>query len=143
MYKQGLSEGILRGNLTGEVELKYTTAGTARGKGSIAINEMYKDSQGVLQQHTSFFNIVMWGATAENAAAHLVKGQEVTAVGRWRQDSFENDEGKIVRYIEFVVRRLDYGDKPGWGKKNAQADEAEPASDQPVASDEDKVEVPF
>ena len=64
---------VLVGRLTRNAELKYTNNGAAVSKFSIAINQRRKkDDQWVDEAH--FFDIVLWGKTAESLNQYLVKG---------------------------------------------------------------------
>lgn len=81
---------VLVGRLTRNAELKYTASGAAVSKFSIAINQRRKkDDQWVDESH--FFDIVLWGKTAESLNQYLVKGKQVGIEGQLRQDRWEQD----------------------------------------------------
>ena len=56
---------ILAGNLTRDVELKFTSAGTAVTEIGLAINERRKTKEGEYVDETTFVDITLWGRTAE------------------------------------------------------------------------------
>jgi single-strand DNA-binding protein len=82
---------VVEGNLTRDCELKYVGGGTACGTFSIA-NNVYagKDKD----EHTSFFECVIWAKRAEALAPYLVKGTGVVVQGELRQERWEKDGEK-------------------------------------------------
>ena len=67
---------IVAGNLTREVELKYTQGGTAVTEIGLAINERRKNKAGEYVDETTFVDITLWGRTAEVADEYLSKGSD-------------------------------------------------------------------
>lgn len=61
---------ILLGNLTRDVELKHTQAGTAVTEISLAINERRKTKDDNYVEETTFVDVTLWGRTAEVAATY-------------------------------------------------------------------------
>jgi single-strand DNA-binding protein len=81
---------VLVGRLTRNAELKYTTSGGAVSKFGLAINQRRKkDDQWVDEAH--FFDVVVWGKTAEALNQYLVKGKQVGIEGQLRQSRWEQD----------------------------------------------------
>jgi len=73
----------LMGNLTKDVELRYTPQGSPVARFCIAVNRSFKDSQGNWKKaDTLFINIVAWGGLAERCAEVLGKGSNVFVEGR-------------------------------------------------------------
>jgi len=103
-----LNKVILIGNLTADPELSYTGSGTARAKFRIAVNRQYKDASGQLKDETAFIPIVTWGTQAENCANYLRKGRSVAVEGRIRIYTFNDDEGKEVRWFEIVAQNVQF-----------------------------------
>ena len=89
---------VLVGRLTKNAELKYTNSGAAVSKFSIAINQRRKkDDQWVDEAH--FFDIVLWGKTAEALNQYLVKGKQIGVEGQLRQNRWEQ-EGQARSKVE-------------------------------------------
>jgi single-strand DNA-binding protein len=89
---------VLVGRLTRNAELKYTNSGAAVSKFSIAINQRRKkDDQWVDESH--FFDIVLWGKTAESLNQYLVKGKQIGVEGQLRQNRWEQ-EGQARSKVE-------------------------------------------
>jgi single-strand DNA-binding protein len=81
---------VLVGRLTRNAELKYTNSGAAVSKFGIAINQRRKkDDQWVEESH--FFDVVLWGKTAESLNQYLVKGKQIGVEGQLRQNRWEQD----------------------------------------------------
>ncbi len=95
---------VLVGRLTRNAELKYTNSGAAVSKFSIAINQRRKkDDQWVDESH--FFDIVLWGKTAESLNQYLVKGKQVGIEGQLRQDRWEQ-EGQSRSRVEIFATNV-------------------------------------
>lgn len=92
----------LIGNLTRDLELRYTTGGRAVANGSIAVSRRWKQND-EWQEETSFFNLVLWSDLAENACASLPKGSRIMCTGRLEQRSYETREGEKRSTVEVVV----------------------------------------
>lgn len=79
-------------------ENSYTVleSGTARANVSIAVNRsIKKDGQWI--DDTSFFDITIWGKTAENLKPYLTKGKQIAVSGYLKQDRWEKDGKKNSR----------------------------------------------
>ena len=85
---------ILVGNLTRDVELRYTGGGTAVTEIGLAVNERRKNQQGEWVDETVFVDITLWGRTAEVANEYLTKGSPILVEGRLRYDTWEKDGQK-------------------------------------------------
>ena len=73
---------ILVGNLTRDVEIRYTPNGTAVAKVGIATNRRFKNAMGELKDETMFIDLTFFGRTAEVANQYLRKGSKVLVEGR-------------------------------------------------------------
>lgn len=83
---------ILIGNLTANPELKYTSGGLAVTSFTIAVNERIPSKKdGAAREEVGFFDVSVFGKTAENCANYLSKGRPVLVEGRLRQEKWEKD----------------------------------------------------
>lgn len=87
---------IMVGNLTQEIELRYTASGKAVANMRIAVNEKYGD-----KDETLFIDVVVWGKQAESCSQYLSKGRQVLVEGRLQERSWESDGQK--RYKTEIV----------------------------------------
>jgi single-strand DNA-binding protein len=95
---------VLVGRLTRNAELKYTSGGGAVSKFSIAVNQRRKkDEQWVDEAH--FFDIVLWGKSAESLNQYLVKGKQVGIEGQLRQNRWEQD-GQARSKVEIFAANV-------------------------------------
>lgn len=108
---------ILVGNLTRDVELRYIPSGSAVTDISLAVNERVKrNEQWVEEAH--FFDVTLWGRTAEVAAEYLSKGSSVLIEGRLRLDRWEQDGQKRSK-VKIVGERMQMlGSRSGGGGGN-------------------------
>ncbi len=110
---------VLVGNLTRDVELRYTPSGTAVTDIALAVNERIKrNEQWVEEAH--FFEVTLWGRTAEVAGEYLSKGSSVLIEGRLKQDRWEQDGQKRSK-IKVVGEKLQMlGARGGGGSGSSQ-----------------------
>ena len=73
---------ILVGNLTRDVEIRYSSSGIAIGKVGIATNRRFKSATGEMRDETMFIDLTFFGRTAEVANQYLRKGSKVLVEGR-------------------------------------------------------------
>lgn len=92
----------LIGNLTKDVELRYTTDQKPIARFSIAVNDGYGE-----KQKTSFINIVVFGKQAENADKYLSKGDKVAIHGRIQTGSYEKD-GRTIYTTDIIAERIEF-----------------------------------
>ena len=85
---------ILMGNLTRDVELKYTGTQLAVTDVTVAVNDKRKNQQGEWIEEVTFVDVTLWGRTAEVAAEYLSKGSPVLIEGRLKLDRWEKDGQK-------------------------------------------------
>ncbi len=130
---------VLVGRLTRNAELKYTSGGGAVSKFSIAINlRRKKDEQWVDEAH--FFDIVLWGKTAESLNQYLVKGKQVGIEGQLRQNRWEQDGQARSKVEIFATNVMLLGSAGGAGSGSRQG--AGPAAEQRGGQDFPEGEAP-
>jgi len=124
---------ILAGNLVRDPETRFIPSGTAVTSFSIAVNRRYKSNNEV-KEEVSFFDISVFGKTAENCAEYLSKGKPVLVEGRLRQRRWEADGVKRSK-IEVVANNVQF-----LGPRGGSAES--PASSAPAAESQDD-DIPF
>ena len=87
-----LNSVIMIGNLTRDAELKYFQNGTAIASVAIAVNSSRKQQDGSFADEVSFFDVNIYGKTAENLKQYLVKGKKVAVVGRLKQERWQDSQ---------------------------------------------------
>ncbi len=95
---------ILIGRTTKEVELKILPTGTAVANFNLAVDREYQTKG--KDKMTDFFNIVIFGKSAEYAANYLKKGKLCAVKGSIQNRTYETKEGEKRYITEIVVDRL-------------------------------------
>lgn len=95
----------MTGNLTRDPELRFTPGGRANCSFGLAVSRRFQ-KDGEWQEVTSFFSVVAWGTTAENAAASLSKGHRAVVVGRLEQREYEAKDGNKRSVVEVVADEI-------------------------------------
>lgn len=98
-----MNKVTLTGHMTKDCELRYTKSQKAVATFTIAVNDGYGDNQ-----HTSFFNCVVWGTSAENLQKYTGKGSKLLVEGRLQQRSYDNKNGQKVYVIEVICNQIEY-----------------------------------
>ena len=105
---------VLVGNLTRDVELRFTPQGTAVTDVSLAVNERVKRNEQWVDE-VNFFDITLWGRTAEIAGEYLGKGSSILIEGRLKLDRWEQ-EGQKRSKIKIIGEKMQMlGAKGGGG----------------------------
>jgi single-strand DNA-binding protein len=106
---------ILMGNLTRDVEVRYTPGGTAVSEIGLAVNDRRKDAKGEWVDETTFVDVTLWGRTAEIAGEYLTKGAPLLVEGRLKLDSWEKDGQKRSKLRVVCENMRMLGGKGGGG----------------------------
>ncbi|WP_281952010.1 single-stranded DNA-binding protein [Nitrosophilus kaiyonis] len=85
---------ILLGNITRDIELRYTPTGTAIAKTAIATNRKYKTQAGEQKEEVCFVDLTFFGRSAEIANQYLGKGKQVLIEGRLVQEHWVDNSGQ-------------------------------------------------
>ncbi len=85
---------ILVGNLTRDIELRYTQGGTAVSSTAIATSRKFKAQDGTQKEEVCFVDITFFGRTAEVANQYLKRGSKVLVEGRLKLDQWTDQSGQ-------------------------------------------------
>lgn len=97
-----LNKVMLIGNTGKDCELRYTANGLATSSFSLAVNGRRKRDDGEWEDQTEWFNILLFGDTAERISQYITKGKPLYIEGRLQTRSWEDDDG-VRRYRTEVV----------------------------------------
>ena len=106
----------LIGRCSRDMELKFTGGGMAIGNLSIAVNKRRKKGDEWVEE-TSFFEIALFGKTAEGLKPYLLKGKQIAVEGELHQDRWEQEgqsRSKVVIHSS-NIQLLGGNDKQGAG----------------------------
>jgi single-strand DNA-binding protein len=83
---------VLVGNLTRDIELRYTQSGTAIANSSIATSRKFT-SNGEKKEEVCFIDITFFGRSGEVANQYLRKGSKILVEGRLNFDQWVDNQG--------------------------------------------------
>ena len=95
---------VLVGRLTRDVDLRYTSNGTAYASFTVAVERNFKNQNG--EKETDFINCVMWRKPAENLANYTKKGSLIGVSGRIQTRNYENEQGQRVYVTEVLAEKF-------------------------------------
>ena len=84
---------VLVGNLTRDIELRYTQNGAAIGNSGIAVTRKYT-LNGEKREETCFIDITFFGKQAEVSNQYLQKGSKLLVEGRLKFDQWQDSSGQ-------------------------------------------------
>jgi len=131
---------ILAGNLTRDIEVRYTQSGAAIGNTAIATTRKFKSQTGEQKEEVLFVDITFFGRTAEVANQYLRKGSKILVDGRLKLDQWTAQDGskrsKHSVTVESMTMLGSKGDNEQGGYNNAPAGDtySQPAPSQPAPS---------
>jgi single-strand DNA-binding protein len=133
-----LNQVIFMGNLTRDVEMRYTPSGTAVGQCGIAMNRKWKDKNtNEMKEEVTFVDLVIWGHGADFVAKYFRKGSPILVTGRMKNERWTDKQTNTPR--QKLVCVVDEARFCGDTKKDGQAGtqkaqgtkQQAPANDQP------------
>jgi len=84
---------VLVGNLTRDVEIRYSQSGSAIGNVGIATSRKWKTQTGEQKDEVMFIDLTFFGRTAEIANQYLRKGSKVLVDGRLQFQQWTAQDG--------------------------------------------------
>lgn len=114
-----LNKVMIIGNAGKDAELRYMASGTPQATFSVAVNNRTKKNDAWVDE-TEWFNVVLWGATAEQVSQYITKGKPVYVEGRLQTRSWEDNSGAKhykTELIGNIVQLLGQPDKQEIGGK--------------------------
>lgn len=118
---------ILAGNLTRDIEIRYTQGGAAIGSTGIAVSRKFKSQTGEMKEETTFVDLTFFGRTAEIANQYLHKGSKVLVDGRLKLDQWTAQDGTkrskhsvIVENLQMIGSRDDMQTNSGYNSQETE-----------------------
>ncbi|MEZ4491893.1 MAG: single-stranded DNA-binding protein [Dehalococcoidia bacterium] len=119
-----LNKVMLIGNTGRDAEMRYTANGNAMATFSMAVNSNRRNPAGEWETETEWFNVVMFGDSAERQAQYITKGKQIYVEGRLRTRNWDDDQGQrhyrtevIANSVQFLDRRSDSEGGSGGGSR--------------------------
>ncbi len=104
---------FLMGNLTRDVELKYTPSNQPVATFGLAMNRRYRTKDGENREETTFVDCEAWARTAEVMSEYLSKGRPVFIEGRLKLDPWQDKDGNNRSKLRVVVENFQFVDSRG------------------------------
>lgn len=137
----GYNRVVLVGNLTADLELRYTSNGTAVGDMRMAVTLKRKNGD-----ETAFLDVTVWGTTAENCKKYLGKGSTCLIEGRITMDEWEDRQtGKKRSKLKVTADNVQFlgSPKKSGGERQGRPAPAQTANDDDFADGGEGEDVPF
>ena len=104
---QNINSVVLGGNLTRDPELRHTPSGTAVTTLRIAVNDRVKRGE-EWTDAAYYFDVTVWGRTAENCAQYLAKGRPVGVQGKLTWREWDAQDGSKRQSVEVVADNVQF-----------------------------------
>ena len=99
----------ISGNLTRDLETRYTQSGTAIGTFGVAVNKRVKNNQtGEWEDRPNYVDVVLFGSRAESLKQYLVKGTKVCVQGELRYSSWQDKGGGKRSKLDVIADNIEF-----------------------------------
>lgn len=138
MPVSNINHVVITGRLTRDPDLRVLPSGRSVCHMRIAVNARRRDAAGVWSDKANFFDVVVFGARAENVAKHLGKGRPIAIDGRldWRE--WETSDGHRAQAVSIIARTVQFLGSPPSSDMNGFADDGLAGSLDGIAGDEEE-----
>lgn len=103
---------VLIGRLTRDPELRALPSGTSVCSLRIACNSSRRDAEGEFTERPNYFDVSIYGASAESVSRYTRKGSRVGIDGRLEWREWEADQQKR-QAVDIVADTVQFLDPPG------------------------------
>jgi len=108
---------ILVGNLTRDIELRYTQSGSGIANTSIATSRKFTQN-GEKKEEVCFVEITFFGRSSEIANQYLRKGSKILVEGRLKFDQWVDQNGQKRSKHSVIVETMQMLDSKGSNQDN-------------------------
>jgi len=126
---------MLLGNITRDLEVRYTPKGTAVCDLGMAINRIRNGENGERIEEVTYVDVTLWGRQAELAGQYLAKGRAVFIEGRLQLDQWDDKQtGQKRSRLRVVAENMQFigGGQGGNQGGGGGGGNSRPASDSPA-----------
>ncbi len=111
-----LNKVMIMGNVTRDVELRYTPKGTAVADIGLACNRVRTGDNGEKIEEVTFIDVTLWGRTAEIVHQYSGKGRPLFVEGRLHMDSWDDKtSGQKRTKLKVVAENIQLLNSGGGG----------------------------
>jgi single-strand DNA-binding protein len=127
---------ILLGNLTRDIELRYSQSGLPIAKLGMAINRRFSGQDGEQKETTCFVDLTAFGKQAEVLNQYVGKGSPLFVEGRLEYSTWDGQDGQKHSKLAVVIENFQFVGAPrgeGGGAGGPRARPSRPAKESPAA----------
>jgi single-strand DNA-binding protein len=108
---------MLLGNITRDLEVRYTPKGTAVCDLGMAVNRIRNGDNGERIEEVTYVDVTLWGRQAELAGQYLSKGRSVFIEGRLQLDQWDDKQtGQKRSRLRVVAENMQFIGGGGGGQ---------------------------
>ena len=107
---------VLVGRLTRDPELRSLPSGVSVCALRIACNSSRRDAEGDYHERPNFFDVSVYGASAESVSHYTRKGSRIGIDGRLEWREWETDDQQKRQAVSVVADVVQFLDSPGEGR---------------------------
>ena len=105
----GFQQTQIIGNLTADVELKYTQSGVACASFTVAVNKNWTDkTTNEKREKVTFFRVTAWRGQAETVSQYLKKGSQVFVTGEIEASAYSAQDGTPRASLELTAQNVTF-----------------------------------
>ncbi|MFT6862714.1 MAG: single-strand DNA-binding protein [Akkermansiaceae bacterium] len=120
---------MLLGNITRDLEVRYTPKGTAVCDLGMAVNRIRTGDNGERIEEVTYVDVTLWGRQAELAGQYLAKGRSVFIEGRLQLDQWDDKQtGQKRQRLRVVGENMQFIGGQGQGGGGNQGGGGSPPS---------------
>lgn len=134
---------MLLGNITRDLEVRYTPKGTAVCDLGMAVNRIRTGDNGERIEEVTYVDVTLWGRQAELAGQYLSKGRSVFIEGRLQLDQWDDKQsGQKRQRLRVVGENMQFiGGQGGGGSQgggSSSSNDSGPPPQQTYSSSSDQ-----
>jgi len=120
---------VIVGNLTRDPELRATPAGTSLCRLRVACSTSWRNKDtGEIDERPNYFDVSVFGASAEACARFLAKGRPVAVDGRLEWHEWETPQGERRQAVGVVADSVQFlASRQATGEEGVEEEEEEEA----------------
>ena len=104
---------VLVGRLTRDPELRALPSGTSVSSLRLACNSSKRDAEGAYTERPNYFDVSVYGASAESVSRFTRKGSRVALDGRLEWREWETADQQKRQAVSIVADTVQFLDSPG------------------------------
>lgn len=116
---------VIVGNLTRDIEMKFTPSGLAVANTAIASTRKFKAQDGTQKEETMFVDLAFFGRTAEVVQQYLRKGSKILVEGRLKLDQWSDQNGQKRSKHSVSVESMQMLDTKGSSTQTRKEDQTQ------------------